>query len=100
MQPWTIKRLLVTLGISAALWAVLATACLMLGTSGTGHFPSVHSEVFREGDRFEHGFGFVDGFLIFAFGRGIVHPAPAEDNFRQGTVLDRVEQPAALVELE
>src|SRR6266568_508859 len=38
---------------------------------------SISRKAFRQRHGFEHGFGFVDGFLIFAFGRGIVDPAAA-----------------------
>ena len=36
MKPWTASRLLATCGISVALWAVIAGACLMVGSTGWG----------------------------------------------------------------
>jgi iron complex transport system permease protein len=39
VKPWTAKRLLANLSISALLWAAIATACLMVGSTGSIGWP-------------------------------------------------------------
>src|SRR5258706_383528 len=42
--------------------------------------PQSTAKCFGKGDGFEHGFGFVHGFLVFAFRSGIVNPATTRLN--------------------
>jgi ABC-type enterobactin transport system permease subunit len=40
MKPWNLKQLAITVSIAAALWAILAVACLMVGSGTQGIWPS------------------------------------------------------------
>jgi iron complex transport system permease protein len=47
MKRWDLQQLLLTVGASALVWAVLAAGCLMVGSTGSFGIPHVDSETFR-----------------------------------------------------
>ncbi len=47
MKPWTAKRLIWMIAISLGVWAVLATLCLMVGSTGEFGWPSGEAMKYR-----------------------------------------------------
>src|SRR3954463_5888127 len=41
-RRWSVQRLLVTVGVSAAVWAIVALSCMMIGSTETG-WPGTHT---------------------------------------------------------